>query len=191
MPTPPTGITAPDVTNHEEVWFSVQQKETATMSTTIATDKVTERRELHFNTIEDIRAEVERLAQCHELRALGNWSTGQIFQHLAIGLNCCIDGYPHQLPAPVRLALRFLFKRRFLMKPMAAGFKLPAKAAALLPPPTTQEVGLRNLRQALERFEMEPKRVPNPVLGPLTNDEWIQLQCRHAELHLSFLVPVR
>ena len=30
---------------------------------------------------------------------------------------------------------------------------------------------------------------PNPVFGPLTHEQWIQLNLRHAELHLGFLVP--
>ena len=35
----------------------------------------------------------------------------------------------------------------------------------------------------------ESKRSRSPFLGELTNEEWTKLQCRHAELHLSFLVP--
>jgi hypothetical protein len=31
--------------------------------------------------------------------------------------------------------------------------------------------------------------VDNVVLGPLTNAEWEQLHLRHAELHMSFVVP--
>jgi hypothetical protein len=30
----------------------------------------------------------------------------------------------------------------------------------------------------------------HPVLGKLTHEEWTQLHLRHAELHLSFAVPV-
>ncbi len=47
-----------------------------------------------------------------------------------------------------------------------------------------------NLRQAIHRLQTEEKRAPNPVLGKLTREEWDRLHCRHAELHLSFLVPI-
>ena len=49
------------------------------MSTaTVDTSKVQGRRELHFTTTDDISAEVERLAAAGPVRAIGNWSPGQI-----------------------------------------------------------------------------------------------------------------
>jgi hypothetical protein len=161
------------------------------MSTAIDTGKVGERRKLHFAQLEEIRAEVEQLAQARALRPLGNWSAGQIFKHLANTMNKCIDGFEHPLPRPLRFVVRLLFKRKFLTQPMKAGFQLPRKAATeLIPSATTLEEGLRSLRQALDRLQVETQRALNPVLGPLTRDEWDQVHCRHAELHLSFLVPV-
>ena len=40
-------------------------------------------RELHFKSLEDILADVDRLASSREIRTLGNWSAGQIFEHVA------------------------------------------------------------------------------------------------------------
>jgi hypothetical protein len=160
-------------------------------ATTVDTAKVTGRRELHFHNLDDIRADVEQLAQAHEIRALGNWSPGQVFKHLATIMNKCIDGFDRRLPWPVRFVLRLLFKRKFLTQPMKAGFQLPAKTATeIVPPATSLEEGLLCIRQALDRLQMESKRAPSAFLGPLTRDEWDQLHCRHAELHLSFLIPV-
>ncbi len=161
------------------------------MATAIDTGKVTGRRKLHFNTIEDIRADVEGLANSRDVRALGNLSPGQNLEHLATTFNKSIDGYQTQLPSPVRLVFRVLLKNKFLNQPMTAGFKLPAKAQAeLVPGATPLEQGLNDIRRALGRLDLESQRAPSPVLGPLTRDEWNQLHCRHAELHLSFLVPV-
>ena len=81
-------------------------------------------------------------------------------------------------------------KKKFLTHPMSAGFKLPVKAQTeLVPDATGFETGLQDIRQAIKRLQTESNRAPMPVLGPLTVEEWTQLHCRHAELHLSFLVP--
>jgi hypothetical protein len=160
------------------------------MATAIDTGKVTGRRTLHFNSLEDISTDVEHLAGSRGIKTLGNWSTGQTFEHLARNFNKSIDGYDHLLPAVVRLVARVLFKKRFLTQPMSAGFKLGAKSSAeLVPDATPYEAGLQDLRRAMKRLQTETKRSAMPVLGPLTVDEWTQLHCRHAELHLSFLIP--
>jgi hypothetical protein len=159
------------------------------MSTAINTSKIVGRRQLHFDSLEDIAADVEKLARSKNIQHLGNWSPGQITKHLATTMNCSIDGFPHVLPGFVRSLFRLFLKGRILNKPMSPGFKLPAKASALIPQPITWEEGLRSFREALARLKSETKRAPNPVLGPLTAEEWERLHCRHSELHLSFLVP--
>jgi hypothetical protein len=164
---------------------------TATNHTAIDIAKVTGRRELHFNCLQDIAADVDKLAESKEFRTLGNWSAGQIFWHLATTMNGSIDGMKFVPPWYIKLVVRLFFKRRFLTKPMAPGFQLPRDAATeLLPPPTGLEEGLDSIRKALARQQTETSRAPSPVLGQLSREEWDQLHCRHAELHLSFLVPV-
>lgn len=160
------------------------------METTLDTRKTAGRRVLHFKSIDDILADVNHLAEAKEVKTVGNWTAGQILQHLAIAFRDSIDGYSFVLPGFVRFFLRLFVKKRFLTRPMSPGFKLPGRAASLLPPPTSLEDGLRNFREAVRRLKTETKRGANPVLGKLTNEEWDQLHCRHAELHLSFLVPV-
>lgn len=155
----------------------------------INTAKVTGRRQLHFNSLDEMAADLDQLAACTDLRFLGNWSSGQVLQHLAITMNNSIDGGATMIPALVRFFLRLFMKNRFLTKPMAAGFQLPASAACMIPGPTSWEEGLRNFRQALQRVRTEEQRAAHPAIGPLSRAEWDQLHCRHAELHLSFLVP--
>jgi hypothetical protein len=161
------------------------------VATAIDTARVTGRRHLHFSSLDDILADTELLARCPELRTLGNWSAGQVFTHLAVVMNKSIDGFTARPPATVRFLLRLLLKRRFLTRPMAPGFKLPARAQAEIgPPPVGAGEALEDLRRAIDRLRAEERRSPHPVFGPLTRAEWDQLHCRHAELHLSFLVPV-
>src|SRR5437762_1751832 len=153
------------------------------MSTAIDTAKVKDRRPLRFDSVDDIAAEVERLAQCKQVKTLGNWSSGQVVEHLAMTMNNSIDGFPSFVPAPLRLFLRLFMKRRILTTPMGAGFKLPAKAAEhMLPKPTDWDVALTNFRRAMQRLKSETRRMPHPAFGPLTSAEWDQLHCRHSEL---------
>jgi Protein of unknown function (DUF1569) len=161
------------------------------MATAIDTGKVTGRRSLHFNSLDDILADVEHLAASPGIKTLGNWSAGQTFEHLATNFNKSIDGFDNLMPVVVRVVFRTLMKKQFLIRPMSAGFKLPAKSLKeLVPDATSFETGLQDIRQAIRRLQTETKRSLMPVLGPLTVDEWNQLHCRHAELHLSFLTPV-
>jgi hypothetical protein len=158
--------------------------------TTINTAKVAGRRTLRFESLDEIVTDVERLAACKELRSLGNWSPGQVLQHLATTMNGSIDGFPNFVPAPMKLLLRVFMKRRFLTKPMPPGFQLPKKAGTLHPRATKWDAALANFREAMRRLKSETRRSPHPAFGPMTADEWEKIHCRHSELHLSFLVPV-
>src|SRR5438046_239606 len=143
------------------------------MSTAIDTAKVKDRRKLRFESVDDIAAEVERLARCKQVKTLGNWSRGQVVEHLAMTMNNSIDGFPSFVPAPLRLFLRLFMKRRILTTPMGAGLKLPAKAAEhMIPKPTEWDVALANFRRGIQRLKAETKRSATPAFGPLTNHEW-------------------
>lgn len=148
------------------------------------------RRTLHFNSIAEIRAEIDRLADT-EVVTVGNWSFAQILDHLTNSMTACFDGFNFQAPWIIRNTAGRLLKKRFLTKPMPAGFKLPKRGRQLLPEdqPDFAEA-LTRVRTALDRFEHEEPSKPHPVLGALTPEQSVQLNCRHAELHLSFVVPV-
>ncbi|HEY2762183.1 MAG TPA: DUF1569 domain-containing protein [Pirellulales bacterium] len=156
---------------------------------TINTGKVTGRRELHFNKIDDIRAEAERLA-AGSYRQLGNWTLGQTFSHLAAAIKLCLDGASFRVPFYIRWFAP-LIKKKLLRGPMKPGFKLPRDASDGLIPANTvsMEQGLNELRTTIERLHREPVRKPSPIFGKMTNAEWDQLHLRHAELHLGFYVP--
>lgn len=154
----------------------------------IDTSKLTGRRTLKFNSLDDIIADVEKLNQS-KIRAIGNWSPGQVLEHVTIVMDYCLDGTPFTSPWYVRV-LSFFFKKRFLTKPMPAGFALPEHAAKhLLPKETSWEDGLAHFRKAMDRMKTIAERKRSPFMGELTREEWDMLHCRHCELHLSFLVP--
>ena len=154
----------------------------------INTKTVTGRRDVHYKNFAELLADVESLAES-ESRTLGNWSQGQILRHLARSLDTSIDGAPFSFPAPLQFVMRLLMKKRFLTKPLTPGFQLPKKAGALLPEETSLEDGLAEIRTAIQRLQTDPHREVHPGFGKLTKDESDQFQLRHAEMHMSFVVP--
>jgi len=155
----------------------------------VDTGKVTGRRRLRFEKLSDILADAERLAS-GEVRQLGNWSLGEMCRHLAKVMNMSIDGSTFRAPLLIRLMLRPM-RRTILNNTMRPGIQLPPDAAAAFgPEAASTEEGLRHLRAAIERLERDPQRSPSPYFGKLGREDWDRLHMRHAELHLSFLVPV-
>jgi hypothetical protein len=144
------------------------------------------RRELHFNSIDDILADLDKVDRGPKTTT-GRWSGGQNFEHLARFVDCSLDGFPMTMPWFMRLAGR-IFKKRFLRGPMPSGIKNSGKAADYFTPgETSWEDGMSHYRKSLHRLKSEPQRRPSPFFGEMTREEWDMLHCRHAELHLSFI----
>jgi Protein of unknown function (DUF1569) len=155
----------------------------------INTAKVANRRPLHFESVQQILDDVERLNPA-TTKTLGNWSGGQIFWHLGTVINGSIDGAPLRFSWILRMLGRMM-KKHVLTRGMKPGFQLKGKAAEfLIPAATNWEEGREYLRRSIRRLQTESKREStSPLLGPMTREDWDKLHCRHAELHLSFLVP--
>jgi hypothetical protein len=149
------------------------------------------RRELRFNCIDDAIADAERLAALEregKLACCGKWTLGQTLGHLATWANFALDGYPPELhpPLPVRLIAR-LMRNRVLNKGMMPGMRIGRVVGGtvgldVLP----TEEGLQRFRTAFRRLQQTAPTIANPAFGDLTHDQWIALNLRHAELHLSF-----
>jgi hypothetical protein len=72
---------------------------------------------------------------------------------------------------------------------MKPGFKLPSKAQSVFWPDGEIETtaGLEHYREAIELFQRTDPLPPHPIFGDMSRADQEQLQCRHAELHLSFV----
>ena len=155
----------------------------------VNTKTVEGRRELHFESFDDVLAEAERLAGGN-VKMLGNWSLAQIFTHLAAGINSSIDGATFKAPLFFRLVAP-LMKKKFVYGGIPPGFEIPQEAQAqFLPPDDAEtEAALGELRKAIERLRAADQLAPHPMFGKLSRAETEQFQLRHAEMHLSFAVP--
>lgn len=150
------------------------------------------RRKLRFDSINAALADAEHLADADRsgrLKKCGTWTLGQALGHLATWANFANDGYPESIAHPpwmVRVIARLL-RRRILYGAMMPGMRigrLPNGTLGLEVLPTDE--ALSRYRAALERLRTTAPTIDNPVFGPLTHEQWIQLNLRHAELHLSF-----
>lgn len=148
---------------------------------------MSKRRRLHFETFDDAWNDMCQVRQ-REYVAIGNWTLGRIIQHLTDTITFSIDGFPPHVvsgltPVPPRMA------DLILRKGLRAGVQLPDRFEAILPDQDTDvDLAMTNLRAAMDRMATERMESPSPLLGPMNHERWLQGHCRHAELHMSFIV---
>jgi hypothetical protein len=145
------------------------------------------RRQVRYQSLQELLDDASKQATS-QVATSGNWSQGQIFEHLARNIDRSIDGYSHRVALPFRLLGRFIFKKKILRNGMSPGFQLPRKAAdELVPTPCEAAAALEHLRRAVARLQTDSNRVSHPFFGKMTLAEWEQLHLKHAELHMSFI----
>lgn len=159
---------------------------------TIDTRKVTGRRTVHFDSLDELARDVELLrdaAAGGSVEALGNWSPGQAMQHLARFMTCSIEGFdkaPFFL-RPMGMVLQLFQGKKILNRPPPPGFRIPDSLSFFPDAEVEDAVGARELLAVIDRLSQDTKCVqPSPLLGKLSHEQWIKLHCRHAELHMSF-----
>ena len=149
--------------------------------------KTVTRRQIAYANLDEVVADANRLVAAGAATS-GNWSLGQILEHVATVMDKSIDGFEVWPPLPVRLVGRWFLKKRFLKEGMPAGFQLKGPIAKeLLPPAVEPRQALDHLRRAVQRLQEDQNRADHPFFGRLTFDESNRINCRHAELHFSFI----
>lgn len=150
-----------------------------------------ERRELTFQTMDEVVAEVERLA-AGEVRTTGNHSFGQILNHLALSHDVS-TGKAVAPPPPFFMKLMMPLMKRMVIndKPMKPGLNLPAKGETFFWPDEEIDVptGLQKFKESVEYYNSNGPLEKHPFFGKVTKAESDGLNCRHAALHLSFVHP--
>lgn len=151
-----------------------------------------DRRKLRFENVNAALREVDRIVAAEEagkLRRAGAWTTGQTFGHVAAWINYAYEGYPFKVPWFIRLIVKQMVKR-YIRDGMPAGRRIPRTADGTYGTAIMETAeGARRLREALRRLETAPAKFESPAFGALSEHDRIQLNLRHAELHLGFLHP--
>ena len=149
-----------------------------------------DRRELHFDTVDQARADAEDLASGN-VRTTGNISYGQILEHLARTLDVVTgESQGPSVPLPMRWLARMM-RPLILSRPMKPGFKLPKGSQSVFWPEQDVAVdqAMQHFREAVERYQAMDQFPTHPFFGNMSRQQNDQLQCRHCELHLSFVHP--
>ena len=76
-------------------------------------------------------------------------------------------------------------------KPIKPGFKLPKDAEAFFWPDGEIDVkdALAHLKDSVDTYKSQGALPKHPVFGSLAPEQTLELNCRHAALHLSFVHP--
>jgi len=150
--------------------------------------KTAPRRSVKFSTMQDLLDDAEAIAAApHE--TTGNWSVSQIVYHVGGLVDVSLNGTDLKLPLVVRLFGK-LIKSSTLKKGINPGIQMPAAIRPRFEPP--EDIPLEEsmaqfrkwIAQANEPGSMTHK---SPLFGELTHEQWVQMHCRHAELHFSFM----
>jgi hypothetical protein len=147
------------------------------------------RRAVRFQVIDEAIAEGDRLAAAAKegrLTLKGNWTLGQILNHLATWGEFAYTGTPVKVPGLLRLLIRPM-KGRFLRRGMPAGRSIPSvKKGTFGTEDVPVDKALQRFQIAFLRLKNEAPTAPHPFFGRMTHPEWMALHLRHAELHFSF-----
>jgi uncharacterized protein DUF1569 len=147
------------------------------------------RRKLRFHNLDDILNEAKTLAAAG-VETSGNWTPGQVVGHVAAVIDSSVEGFSFKLPIPVRLFGRVM-RGWFLAKGFPAGIKMPGNVPASFKP--SAEFSLREaieqLVSSIDKARDRRMNAVSPVLGQLSHEQWVQLHCRHAELHFGHIHP--
>lgn len=155
----------------------------------MTTTKPPARRTLRFASLDEVVADVRALAAADSagnLHCCGNWTFGQILNHLASWVDYSFEGVPLKVPFFVRWVARPM-KKQFLTKPMKAGSRIPKVNGGTLAidvVPTAE--ALEHFYRSFDRLSNASPTIPHMLFGPMTHAEWIAQHLRHSELHLSF-----
>lgn len=150
-----------------------------------------ERRELKFQSLDEVLQEVETLA-AGKVRTTGNHSFGQILNHLALSQDVSA-GRVQPPPPPFFMKLMMPLMKRMIInsKPLKPGVKLPAKGEAFFWPNKEFDVpaSLEYFKDSVDYYKSNGPLDVHPFFGKITSAECDELNCRHAALHLSFVHP--
>jgi hypothetical protein len=157
----------------------------------VDTTKV-ERRKLRFESIDDLLLELRLLEEAQaagRVSVTGNWNVAQVLSHIAAWIEYGWIGYPVKAPP---IFIRWILKlmvRRMINSKMPVGVKIRGvKGGTVGQDDVPFDQAIARLRSCLQRLkDGELSKFDSPAFGPLSHEDRIRLNLRHAELHLSFV----
>lgn len=145
-------------------------------------------RDLHFPDLDALLADARAIAAQPNVTTRGNWTAAQTVWHVAKFVQLSVDGYTFKV-SPVFKLLGRLMKKQMTTKRMKPGITLPGNVASVVVPKpgTTMPEAIGLLEHWIEQEKSRGFLPANPMLGPMTRDQWVGLHCRHAEMHFGLI----
>ncbi|MEZ6097072.1 MAG: DUF1569 domain-containing protein [Pirellulaceae bacterium] len=148
------------------------------------------RRNIQFARLDEVIDECHHLLQAG-YRQNGNWTLGQICQHLRLTIEANIMGYPKWMTIlgyPLRPILRRLLLPRLLGGQSPAGIRTAGMFVPLQTDGDREEVDA--LAACIDRFMGHDRKLhAHPGFGNMSHSEFEAFHAAHAAHHLSFLEP--
>lgn len=146
------------------------------------------RRDLQFQGLDQVMADVDRLLVGHD--TVGRWSLGLACNHLTKAVVGSVDGYGFKAPWLIRKLVTPLAWRRILGSGrMPEGVKVPGSHLAESSLDARAEA--EALRAALRGFASHTGAMADhPFFGPLSKDDYEKFHRIHCAHHLSFARPL-
>ena len=151
-----------------------------------------QRRTLQFNSLDEVIADIEQLAQ-GEVTTTGGHSFPEIVQHLAITLDMVMGRVEGPKPPwYMRLMIPLMKPMIINDKPLKPGFNLPSKAESFFWPKGDVDLGkaIDRLKEATDLYLQKGPPQKHPMFGKLTRQQQDSMNLRHSAMHLSFVHPV-
>lgn len=149
-------------------------------------------RHLRFGSIDEVLSEIDRIAEADRdgrLETLGNWTAGQILAHISNWIDYGYNGFPMGKPPWIlRFLLGFMLKG-YLKKGMPRGVRIPGTPEGTfgMDDVSTAE-GVERLKRSFQRLKNgEACSFDSPAFGPMSHENRVLLNLRHAELHMGYL----
>jgi hypothetical protein len=147
-----------------------------------------DRRELAFERIEEVMPEVERLIDGHTTTKA--WTLAQILNHLSTSIRLSFAPEPLTPESSLDpdLARTYEVRRRrfFRSGRFPEGIEVPIEV--LIPPVDADEhIEAESLRTGIRLLVTpEVSFIAHPILGPMSNQEWVDFHRMHCAHHLGF-----
>lgn len=150
--------------------------------------KPTLARELKFSTFDDILAEAKRIAAQPGVSSRGSWTPAQNVWHVGRVVLASVEGFPADVPFIFKL-VGPLLRNRFTKRAFNPGIKVPAKLAAhfVADSSVTADQAVELFEQAVAKRQAQGYIPASPLFGKMTEQQWEQLHCRHAEMHFGLI----
>lgn len=148
------------------------------------------RRELALGSMDEVVAEVERLA-AGQVTTTGKHDFPKIVRHLALSNNMTTGRLAAPKPPLLMRLILPLIRSSILNGPVKPGVKLPAKAETLFW--SDDEISTKDaiamFKDSVAYYKKHGPLPVHPFFGKTTAEQADRLLCRHAAMHLSFVHP--